>query len=153
MMATYSSAQTTPMAAAVIRAGTKDPHAWTMNPVTVDASAPPKYPPKFCIAPSDAVVFAGAATEAIAQAEELATYPRNIAADRQHDDGEQWRGDRCAKGGGAIEHAGGKAAAAHVEPVPDHAGAGGELWRLAQAQDSAAEHELAEVGAVSFPAE
>src|ERR1700757_5428472 len=75
MIATYSSAQTTPMAAAVIRAGTKDPLAWTMNPVTLGASAPPKSPPKFCIAPRDAVVFAGAATEAIAQAEELATYP------------------------------------------------------------------------------
>jgi len=33
MMATYSRAQTTPKAAAVIRAGTEDPLAWTMNPV------------------------------------------------------------------------------------------------------------------------
>ena len=64
MIATYSSAQTTPMPAAVISAGTKDPLACTMNPVTVGASAPPKYPPKFCIAPSDAVVFAGAAVNA-----------------------------------------------------------------------------------------
>ena len=73
VIAKYSSAQTNPMAAAVISAGTKDPLACTMNPVTVGASAPPRYPPKFCIAPSDAVVFAGAATEAIAQADELAT--------------------------------------------------------------------------------
>src|ERR1700757_1925080 len=81
MIATYSSAQTTPMAAAVIRAGTKDPLAWTMKPVTGGARSPPKKPPKIRIAPRDAVVFAGAATEAIAQAEELATYPRNIAAE------------------------------------------------------------------------
>jgi hypothetical protein len=68
-------------------------------------------------------------------------------ADRQHGDSEQRRGDRGAKSGGAIEHAGGKAAAAHVEPVPHHTGAGGELRRFAQAQDRATEHELAEIGA------
>lgn len=51
------------------------------------------------------------------------------------------------KGGGAIEYAGRKAAATDVKPVPHHAGAGGELRRLAQPQDSATEHELTEIGA------
>ena len=58
------SAEASAITAPTSRAGTKVPVACTMNPVTVGASAPPRYPPKFWMEPKDAVQWAGAATEA-----------------------------------------------------------------------------------------
>src|ERR1700756_1451968 len=52
-----------------------------MNPVTVGASAPPRYPPKFWMEPKDAVQWAGAATEARAQDMPLAPPAKNTAAE------------------------------------------------------------------------
>src|SRR4051794_39245598 len=66
-------AHTSATAAPPSRAGAKEPVACTVKPVTVGASAPPRYPPKFCIAPSDAVLFCRAAIGAIAQADVLDT--------------------------------------------------------------------------------
>src|SRR5580658_7698066 len=52
-----------------------------MNPVTVGASAPPRYPPKFWMAPRDAVQCAGAATDASAHDIPLADAPNISAAE------------------------------------------------------------------------
>src|ERR1700758_4127333 len=52
-----------------------------MNPVTVGASAPPRYPPKFWMEPKDAVQWAGAATEARAHDMPLAPPAKKTAAE------------------------------------------------------------------------
>ena len=57
------------------------PVACTMNPVTVGASAPPRYPPKFWMEPKDAVQWAGAATEARAHDMPLAPPAKKTAAE------------------------------------------------------------------------
>jgi hypothetical protein len=44
--------------------------------VTVGTSAPPRYLPKFCIAPTEAVQFVGTTTELKAQAQVLLRYTR-----------------------------------------------------------------------------
>ena len=64
-------------------------------------------------------------------------------AEAQHQEGEERHGDRGAQRRGAIEDSGREAAVARMEPVPDHASAGRELRRLADAQQQASGEELA----------
>src|SRR6266403_335123 len=76
-----ASAEASAITAPTSKAGTKVPVACTMNPVTVGASAPPRYPPKFWMEPKDAVQWAGAATEAKAHDMPLAPPAKKTAAE------------------------------------------------------------------------
>ena len=69
----YDTADATPITAPTTSANTNEPVLPTIRPVTVGANAPPRYPPKFGIAPIDAVQFVGTATELNAQAQVLVT--------------------------------------------------------------------------------
>jgi len=70
------------MPAPVSKAGTNE-KAWAMYPVATGASAPPRKPPKFWIAPSDPTRLAGAAAVASDHEQADAAFARKITTDMQ----------------------------------------------------------------------
>src|SRR5580704_10949253 len=76
-------AETNAIAAPVKSAGTKEWVACAIAPVRIGANAPPRKPPKFWTAPSEAIRLGGAAAVASAQEQALAALARNTTTEMQ----------------------------------------------------------------------